>query len=137
MSESSLFLRPIGIVHSSLKGREDCPLQGREGAPEATLSIDQYFLPALDGLTVGDDVLILTWLHLANRDVLTCYQRNEVNSPQQGVFSTRSPDRPNPIGLHRVTISSLNNGNLVVYPLEAVDGTLIIDIKPILHIREE
>jgi tRNA-Thr(GGU) m(6)t(6)A37 methyltransferase TsaA len=128
----NLSVNPIGIVESVLTRREDCPLQGNEGAPEAWLKINEDFLEGLDGLKVGRDVILLTWFHLANRDVLKCYPRNEINSPHVGVFTTRSPDRPNPIGLHTVKILAIERGRLKVYPLEALDGTLLLDIKPVI-----
>jgi tRNA-Thr(GGU) m(6)t(6)A37 methyltransferase TsaA len=129
---ASLNIKPIGIVESPLIRREDCPLQGNEGAPEAWLKINEEFLEALDGLTVGREVILLTWFHLANREILKCYPRNEINSPHVGVFTTRSPDRPNPIGLHTVKILAIERRRVKVYPLEALDGTLLLDIKPVI-----
>jgi tRNA-Thr(GGU) m(6)t(6)A37 methyltransferase TsaA len=127
-----LYLKSIGVVRSTLKRKEDCPLQEFEGAPEAWLIIDRIYEEALHGLNVGNDVILVTWLHLANRDVLKCYPRKEFDAPHTGVFNTRSPDRPNPIGLHTVKILAINENELKVHPLEALDGTLIIDIKPVI-----
>ena len=125
-------LKKICMVRSSLTNIEDCPLQGDEGAPEAWLEIDPNFVEGLDGLKVGSLVILLTWFHLAKRETLKCYPRKEIHAAHVGVFSTRSPDRPNPIGLHRVKILAIGPGKLQVYPLEALDGTALIDIKPAL-----
>jgi tRNA-Thr(GGU) m(6)t(6)A37 methyltransferase TsaA len=124
-------LRPIGVVQSALKNLDDCPLQEREGAPEATLLIAPEFRNALNGLAVGDRLVLLTWFHLADRAVLKCRRRKETDTPPEGVFNTRSPDRPNPIGIHRVKLLEIQpSGYLRVSPLEALDGTPIVDIKP-------
>lgn len=127
----------IGHVQSTLKRIEDCPLQGAEGAPEASLLINSNFAEAVSGIKVGDSLIVLTWLHLADRSVLRCYPRNEVHAPHVGVFSTRSPDRPNPIGLHSVKVMAVEQGKLTVYPLEALDGTLLLDLKPVINISEK
>lgn len=127
-----LSLKRIGVVRSPLKRKEDCPLQGDEGGSEAWLHIDVAFVDALEGLTVGSAVILLTWFHLADRETLKCYPRNETDAPHVGVFSTRSPDRPNPIGLHRVKILAIEDKKLKIYPLEALDGTILLDIKPAL-----
>jgi tRNA-Thr(GGU) m(6)t(6)A37 methyltransferase TsaA len=133
MTEVQYLLRPVGFVESCLKSKDDCPKQGFEGAPEAWLAIDPMLADALDGLAAGDEILILTWLHQGNREVLKVRPRGEAGAPLRGVFSTRSPDRPNPIGLHRVVIREIESGSrLRVYPLEALDGTPILDIKPVL-----
>lgn len=129
---SELDVKPIGIVQSPLRRREDCPLQGDEGAPEAWLKIYDEFVQGLDGIRVGSEAILLTWFHLANRDVVKCYPRNQVNAPHVGVFTTRSPDRPNPIGLHIVKVLAVEPGRVKVYPLEALDGTLLVDIKPVI-----
>jgi tRNA-Thr(GGU) m(6)t(6)A37 methyltransferase TsaA len=133
MADVRYLLRPIGLVQSSLKSKDDCPKQGSEGAPDAWLTIDPVFADALDGLTAKDEILILTWLDQGSRDVLKVRPRGEIGRPLQGVFSTRSPDRPNPIGLHRVAIMEIQDRVRVrVYPLAALDGTPILDIKPVL-----
>jgi tRNA-Thr(GGU) m(6)t(6)A37 methyltransferase TsaA len=124
--------RPIGVVRSSLTRREDAPRQGDEGAPDALLDIDPAFEPALAGVAPGDEMLVLTWFHLADREVLTVHPRNDPDRPLAGVFATRSPDRPNPIGLHRVTVREVARSRVRVDPLEAIDGTPIIDLKPVL-----
>lgn len=128
----NLNVKPIGIVQSELTRREDCPLQGNEGAPEAWLKITDEFIEGLDGVKIGSEAILLTWFHLANRDVLKCYPRNESKAPHVGVFTTRSPDRPNPIGLHTVKVLAIERGRIKVFPLEALDGTLLLDIKPVI-----
>lgn len=126
-------LHPIGIVRSALKRREDAPLQGNEGGAEAWLEIDPQFADALDGIVAGSQILILTWLHLSKRDVLKVHPRRLSSGRLMGVFATRSPDRPNPIGLHEVNVLEIDpQRGLRVGPLEAVDGTPVVDIKPIL-----
>jgi tRNA-Thr(GGU) m(6)t(6)A37 methyltransferase TsaA len=126
-------LQPIGIVRSNLKRREDCPHQGWEGAPDAWLEIDPAFTAGLDGMTPGCEVILLTWFHEAQRDVLKVHPRGNPENPLRGVFTTRSPDRPNPIGLHHVKLIQIEErGRVRVGPLEVLDGTPIIDIKPVL-----
>ena len=127
-------LRPIGIVRSELKRRRDCPRQGGEGAPDAWVEIDTAFGEGLDGITPGCEVVLLTWFHKARRDVLKLHPRDNPNNPLRGVFTTRSSDRPNPVGLHRVEVLEIDlQGRIRVCPLEAMDGTPIIDIKPVLR----
>ena len=125
-------LKRTGTVASPLSDPAEAPRQGDEGAPEAWIVFEPAMLPAFDGLNVGDDVLVLTWLHLAQRDVLQVHPRSDPARPVQGVFSTRSPSRPNPIGLHRVRITAIETDRLGVSNLEAVDGTPVIDVKPVL-----
>ena len=138
MKDARYFLRPIGIVRSSLRSREGCPKQGWEGAPDAWLEIFPAFTDALDGIAVGSDILILTWLHKGRRDLLRVHPRGNPDEPLRGVFATRSPDRPNPIGLHRVEVLEFQESDRIrVGPLEALDGTPIIDIKPVLPESEE
>jgi tRNA-Thr(GGU) m(6)t(6)A37 methyltransferase TsaA len=108
------------------------PKQGDEGAPEAVIVFDAAVLPALDGIGVGEQLLVLTWLHLAHRDVLQVHPRSDRTRPLQGVFATRSPDRPNPLGLHRVGVLAVEGQRVRVRDLEAVDGTLVVDVKPLL-----
>ncbi len=132
-STTSHTVTPIGRVHSSLKRPADAPKQGYEGAPNARLEIDAAFRRGLDGMAAGQDILILTWLHEAKRDVLAVHPRDDEGLPLTGVFATRSADRPNPIGLHRVKLLGIEDaGSLQVQGLEAIDGTPIIDIKPAL-----
>jgi tRNA-Thr(GGU) m(6)t(6)A37 methyltransferase TsaA len=128
-------LRPIGVVRSELVDRAEAPRQGDEGAPDATIEVLSAALDGLDGIEAGQELIILTWLHEADRDVLKVHPRDDVTRPLAGVFDTRSSDRPNPIGLHRVTVRSVDGGRLRVGPLEAIDGTPVIDIKPVLGRR--
>lgn len=125
-------LEPIGVVVSPLADRSGAPRQPDEGAPRATVVVGDAFLPAIDGLAPGDDVLVLTWLHRADRTTLRVHPRGDRSRAEQGVFATRSPDRPNPIGLHRVTLLAVDGARLEVDALEAVDGTPVLDIKPVL-----
>jgi tRNA-Thr(GGU) m(6)t(6)A37 methyltransferase TsaA len=130
-------LFPIGVVESELKDRADAPKQGDEGAPDAWLHFADAVAEGLDGIAVGDELLVLTWLDRAGRDVLRVLPRNDVARGEQGVFNTRSPDRPNPIGLHRVTVLEVAEARLRVRNLEALDGTPIVDVKPLLRSIEE
>ena len=126
-------LRQVGVIRSELTDRKGAPRQGYEGAPDVSIEVEAEFLPGLDGIKAGDDVVILTWLHQGRRDVLTVRPRNDPRNPITGVFATRSPDRPNPIGLHRVTVTRVDGTRLDVRPLEAIDGTPVVDIKPVLE----
>ena len=124
---------PIGRVHSELKDRANAPTQGWEGAPDAWLEIFPEFAAALDGIAADCEILVLTWLHEAQRNVLRVHPRDDQAQPLRGVFATRSADRPNPIGLHRVRVLDMTNrGSVKVRGLEAIDGTPIIDLKPAL-----
>jgi tRNA-Thr(GGU) m(6)t(6)A37 methyltransferase TsaA len=137
-SEQKAFeLRPIGRVSSPLGDTASAPRQGDEGAPESSLVLEPEFDAGLAGLAPGDAVLVLTWLDRADRDVLTVHPRGEASNPQQGVFSTRSPHRPNPIGLHRVEIVAVAGTRVRVRGLEAIDGTPVLDLKPVLGSVEE
>lgn len=123
-------LRPIGVVRSTLRAPEDAPNQAFEGAPDALLELDPPFTEALHRIEVGDELIVLTWLHLADRDVLQTHPTGDVNIPLTGVFRTRSPDRPNPIGVHRVKVTAREGAaGLRVGALEAIDGTPIVDLK--------
>ena len=126
-------VRPVGRVRSPLADRAAAPKQADEGAPPARIEIDPAFAAALDGLAAGADVLVLTWLDRASRDVLTTRPRDDPDRAEQGVFATRSPDRPNPIGLHRVRITAVEGTSVGVDALEALDGTPVLDLKPVLH----
>jgi tRNA-Thr(GGU) m(6)t(6)A37 methyltransferase TsaA len=125
-------LEPIGRVESPLTDPASAPNQGDEGAPDAWLVFEPDVLDALDGLRAGDEVLVLTWLDRARRDVLRVHPRGDVSRAEQGVFNTRSPHRPNPIGVHRVEIVEIDGGRVRVHNLEALDGTPIVDLKPVL-----
>ena len=122
----------VAVVESPLTDRAAAPRQGDEGAPEATIVFEPGFLPALDGVATGDELLVLTWLDRASRDVLRVHPRDDVTRPEQGVFATRSPDRPNPLGLHRVTVRAIDATRMRVSGLEALDGTPVVDVKPVL-----
>jgi tRNA-Thr(GGU) m(6)t(6)A37 methyltransferase TsaA len=125
-------LRAIGRVSSPLVDRAEAPKQGDEGAPEAAIEIAPEFATGLQGVSEGDEVLVLTWLHRADREVLAVHPRDDPSRPETGVFATRSQDRPNPIGLHRVRVVALDGARLRVENLEAIDGTPVLDIKPVL-----
>jgi tRNA-Thr(GGU) m(6)t(6)A37 methyltransferase TsaA len=126
-------LRPIGIVESPLTDRDLAPKQGDEGAPECWLVFDEAYRDAFEGVEAGTDLLVLTWLDKARRDVLQVHPRSDPTRSLHGVFGTRSPDRPNPIGLHRVHVVEIDGMRFRVRDLEAVDGTPILDVKPVLE----
>ncbi|MGH2909193.1 MAG: tRNA (N6-threonylcarbamoyladenosine(37)-N6)-methyltransferase TrmO [Solirubrobacteraceae bacterium] len=132
MTEGAFELRAIGRVESPIASRDAAARQADEGAPAAWLSFAAWAAPALEGLAVGDEILVLTWLHLADRGVLRVHPRGDPRNPVSGVFATRSPDRPNPIGVHRTTIRRIDGLRIEVAALEAVDGTPIADVKPVL-----
>src|SRR5262245_34933421 len=126
-------LKIIGKIHSELKKKEDCPLQENEDAPEATIEIFPEFAEGIKNIKKGSEIVLLTWLHEADRTVIKCVTRNNYDSPKIGVFSTRSPDRPNPIGIHTVKVISIENGYIKVSALEVLDQTPLIDIKPVIN----
>lgn len=125
-------LRAIGSVSSPLTDPGAAPKQGDEGAPEATLEISAEFARGLEGIAAGEEILVLTWLDRADREVLSVHPRDDLSNPETGVFATRSADRPNPIGLHRVRVLDVDGRRLRVDALEAVDGTPVLDLKPVL-----
>jgi tRNA-Thr(GGU) m(6)t(6)A37 methyltransferase TsaA len=125
-------LRPVGIIRSRLKARKNAPRQGREGAPDAWLDVHPSFGDALDGIAASDAIIVMTWLHEARRDVLKVHPRGDTRVPLAGGFATRSPDRPNPLGLHPVTVKRIAGTRLRIGPIEAIDGTPVIDIKPMI-----
>ena len=128
-------LTPVGYVRSTLRNRSAAPRQGGEGAPNARLEIDPAYLECLEGIRSGQDIWIFTWLHEARRSVHKVHPRSDPRNPLTGVFATRSPDRPNPIGLHRARVLSMGvDGSLEVQGLEAIDATPIVDIKPVLDL---
>ena len=138
MSEPAIVsLTPVGFIRSSLKHRADAPRQGSEGAPDAVLQMVPNVEEGTDGITVGQEIIVVTWLHQARRDVLKVHPRNDENLPLTGVFATRSPDRPNPLGLHRVRVLDIAGKQLKVGPIEAIDGTPVVDIKPVLQSSED
>lgn len=125
-------LYPIGHLRSTLRAPSEAPRQGSEGAPDAWLEVDAAFARGLSRLAPGDEVIVITWLHRANRDVLEVHPRGDPALPLTGVFATRSPHRPNPLGLHRVTVRELSGTRLRIGPIEAIDGTPVVDLKPVL-----
>jgi tRNA-Thr(GGU) m(6)t(6)A37 methyltransferase TsaA len=132
MHETSYSLYPIGFLRSPLKDRGAAPRQGREGAPDAWLEVDAAVAEGLEGIEAGDELIVITWLHQAERDTLKTHPRNDQTRPQTGVFATRSPDRPNPLGLHQVTVREIAGNKIKVGPIEAIDGTPVVDLKPVL-----
>ena len=133
IKESSCRLEHIGLIRSALKRRKNAPRQGAEGAPDAWLEISRRYAGALSGINVGEEIIVLTWFHQARRDVQKVRPRGNKHAPRTGVFATRSPDRPNPIGLHRVTVQKIVGNRYRIGPIEAIDGTPIVDIKPVLQ----
>jgi tRNA-Thr(GGU) m(6)t(6)A37 methyltransferase TsaA len=129
---SAYEVRPVAVVESPLTDPAAAPKQGFEGGAAAWLAFDPAVLPALDGLAPGQRVILLTWLDRADRDTLRVHPRDDARNPLRGVFGTRSADRPNPIGLHEVEILAIDGARMQVAPLEAVDGTPILDVKPVL-----
>ncbi len=123
-------LRPIGVIRSDLKERSGAPKQGDEGAPDAWLEVYPWATDALHLVAAGDRLIVITWLHRARRDVYRVHPRSNPRNPLTGVFATRSPDRPNPLGLHPVVVRSIEGHRLLVGPIEAIDGTPVVDIKP-------
>jgi tRNA-Thr(GGU) m(6)t(6)A37 methyltransferase TsaA len=130
---AALRLRPVAVVRSVLKARSQAPRQGSEGAPDAWLEVHPRLARALMGLAAGDEIVVITWLDRARRDVLQVHPRSDRRAPLAGVFATRSPDRPNPLGLHPVVVRSIDGLRLRVGPIEALDGTPVVDIKPVLR----
>jgi len=131
-------IRPVGRVHSSLVRRADAPKQGHEGAPDAEVEVFAEYATALNGLSLGQDIILLTWLHQAERTVLSVHPRDDLSRPLAGVFATRSADRPNPIGLHCVRLLGIEGQcRLTVAGLEAIDGTPVVDIKPVLGATDD
>jgi tRNA-Thr(GGU) m(6)t(6)A37 methyltransferase TsaA len=132
VADDGYVLKPVGVVRSPLRDRADAPRQGSEGAPDAWIVLEPSFADALQGAGVGDELVVLTWLHLADRTVQQVHPRDDLSRPLTGVFATRSSDRPNPVGLHEVTVHEVDGLSLKVGPLEAIDGTPVVDIKPVL-----
>lgn len=125
-------LRPVGVIRSVLKVRSKAPKQGSEGAPDAWLEVNPRVAEGLKGLEVGDEIIVITWFHRARRDVLQVHPRSDPTNPLTGVFATRSPDRPNPLGLHPVVVRAIEGNRLRIGPIEAINGTPVVDIKPVL-----
>jgi tRNA-Thr(GGU) m(6)t(6)A37 methyltransferase TsaA len=129
VADDGYVVEPIGVVRSPLLRRKDAPRQGSEGAPDAWIIVEPSFADALQGVRSGDELVLVTWLHEADREVLQVHPRDDESRPLTGVFATRSSDRPNPLGLHRVTVHGIDGLELSVGPLEAIDGTPVVDIK--------
>jgi tRNA-Thr(GGU) m(6)t(6)A37 methyltransferase TsaA len=125
-------LHPIGHIRSTLRALDEAPRQGSEGAPDAWLDVSPTFARGLFGIATGDEVIVITWLHRADRHVLEVHPRGDPEVPLAGVFTTRSPHRPNPLGLHRVTVHEISGTRLRIGPIEAIDGTPVVDIKAVL-----
>ena len=132
MADDAYVLKPVGVVRSPLLRREDAPRQGSEGAPDAVVVLVPSFADALQGIRVGDQLVLVTWLHEADRSIQQVHPRDEEWRPLTGVFATRSSDRPNPLGLHEVTVHGIDGLEVAVGPLEAIDGTPVVDVKPVL-----
>lgn len=128
-------LHPVGYIRSTLRAVDEAPRQGAEGAPDAWLEIDPAFARALLGIEAGDDLIVITWLHRANREILEVHPRDDPRNPITGVFATRSQDRPNPLGLHRVTVREIAGTRVRIGPIEAIDGTPVVDVKAVLFDR--
>jgi tRNA-Thr(GGU) m(6)t(6)A37 methyltransferase TsaA len=128
---------PIGFIRSELKTTAGAPLFYTEGAPNARLELLPALGDGLNRLQVGDELILITWLHLARRDVLQVHPRGDPANPLTGVFLTRSPDRPNPLGLHRVRVLAFNANSLLIGPIEAIDGTPVVDIKPVVSMAAD
>jgi tRNA-Thr(GGU) m(6)t(6)A37 methyltransferase TsaA len=125
-------LEPIGWIRSELKNTKDAPRFYTEGAPNARLELDARVWGAMDGIKVGDEIVVITWMHLANRETLKVHPRGDLTRPKRGVFSTRSPHRPNPLGLHRAKVLAIDQNVVSIGPIEAIDGTPVVDIKCIV-----
>ena len=126
------YLRPIGVIRSTLKKRSEAPNQGSEGAPEAWIEVEPWATAGLHRMKVGDEVWVITWFHQGDRHVLQVHPRSDPKRALTGVFATRSPDRPNPLGLHPVTVLEIAVSRLRVAPIEAIDGTPVLDMKPVI-----
>lgn len=129
---TGLQLRPVGVIRSEIKARADAPRQGSEGAPDVWLEVHPWAADGLHLVAEGDELIIITWFHHAHRDVLQVHPRSNPRNPLTGVFATRSPDRPNPLGLHPVVVRAIDGNRLRIGPIEAIDGTPVVDIKPVL-----
>ena len=130
-------LQPIGVIHSTLTSRRDAPKQGNEGAPDAWLEVFSWAADGLFRISAGDEIIVITWLHQARRNTFQVHPRGDPRHPLMGVFATRSPDRPNPLGLHHVTVREIDGPRLRIGPMEAIDGTPVVDLKPVLPLTPE
>ena len=125
-------LRPVGVIRSIRTARSEAPKQGNEGAPDAWLEVHPWAAEGLLGIEAGHHLIVITWLHQGRRDVFRVHPRSNPNNPLMGVFATRSPDRPNPLGLHPVVVREIDGNRLRIGPMEAIDGTPVVDIKPVI-----
>ena len=132
-ASTELHVRPVGVIRSALISRRDAPKQGYEGAPDAWLELYPWAANGLLRMAPGDEIIVITWLHEGRRDTLQVHPRANPRNPLTGVFATRSPDRPNPIGLHPVVVREIDGTRLRIGPIEAIDGTPVVDIKPVLQ----
>lgn len=132
MNELDFKIRPIGVIRSELTSRDAAPRQGSEGAPSAWVEVNPAVAEGIEGISVGSEIILITWFHKAHRNTLRLHPRRDRSRPMTGVFSTRSPDRPNPLGLHRVAVLEIAGNKIKVKPIEAIDGTPVVDIKPVL-----
>ena len=132
-SDERFALHVVGFIRSTLRSTSDAPRQGAEEAPDAWLEVKPEFVRALHRVAVGDELWVITWLHQADRDVLEVHPRDDPSAPLTGVFRTRSQHRPNPLGLHRVTVRAVDGARLRVGPIEVVDGTPVVDLKVALE----
>ncbi|MBA3036612.1 MAG: tRNA (N6-threonylcarbamoyladenosine(37)-N6)-methyltransferase TrmO [Desulfobacterium sp.] len=132
MIEISYTIEPIGIIHSDLTSRKAAPHQACEGAPDAWIDVNPTVADGLEGIVAGSEIIVVTWFHQAHRNILKLHPRGDRSMPVTGVFATRSPDRPNPLGLHRVRVLEVTGNRLKVGPIEAINGTPVVDIKPVL-----
>ena len=130
--KEAYLVRPIGVIRSELKNWDEAPSFYTQGAPDARLELLPAFQGGLDRMRVGQEIIVITWLHLADREILKVHPQGDPARPLTGVFLTRSPDRPNPIGLHRATVVERNGDSLLIGPIEAIDGTPVLDIKPVV-----
>ena len=130
--KDNFLITPVGIIRSEIKNREDAPLFYSEGAPNVFLDIFPEYADALHRMKAGQELIVITWFHQSDRKVLKTHPRNDLSNPLTGVFLTRSPDRPNPLGLHKVKLLAINQTQLHIGPMEAIDGTPVVDIKPVV-----
>jgi len=132
----TFLINPIGVIRSEIKDPKDAPLFYTEGAPNAFLEMNPIYTTGLGRMQVGDEIIVITWLHRAKRDVLRVHPRGDAANPLTGVFSTRSPDRPNPLGLHRARVLAIKDDGLHIGPIEAIDGTPVVDIKSVVESKD-
>ena len=136
MKRINYTLKPVGFIESEIKHRKDAPLFYNEGAPQAVLKILPEYITALHRIKEGDEIIVITWLHEGDRNVLQVHPRGNKSNPLTGVFLTRSPDRPNPLGLHRAKVLRIDSIHLHLDAIEAIDGTPVVDIKPVVEIND-